>query len=100
MNEGDSTLQRSWSKIAERYQQITDQFKVVMLKYAPTPSQFDAMHLEIKKLILEGLGEKALKIMADSQMTKSLRTKTPAEKELAKKRSKVVRRILHLCGRC
>jgi hypothetical protein len=37
-----------------------------MLKYAPTPQLFDAMNSEIKRLILEGLGDVAIKIMADS----------------------------------
>lgn len=54
------------------------------------------MSWEIKQRIVEGLGEKAMKTMADSLLSKGARTKTAPEKELAKNRSKVVRRVLYL----
>ena len=96
MNEEDSTLLRSWSTAAERYREITERVKIMMLTYAPTPQRFDDMESEIRKIILEGLGDQAVTLMAESNRTKSAREKTPAEIELAKERSKLVRRIFNL----
>jgi hypothetical protein len=66
------------------------------LEFSETQSAVDAMEDEIKRIILEGLGDEAVKLIAESKMTKGARTKTPAEKEMAKERSKLVRRIKNL----